>query len=108
MAQEVIYSDTSRSHFFGNGGSTHDGPLAIERLRLISARSALQVYIKHNGKFQLTRNGAQLAIKNVIEPLTGKTYKRSMKGKQEALDDCEYLIWAIENNAVVYEEEDSS
>ena len=105
MTQEVIYSDTSTSTFHGDGGSFHEGPLAMERLRLISARIALQDYIKHNGKFQLTRNGAQLAIKNVIEPLTGKTYKRSMKGKQEALDDCEYLIWAIENNAVVYEED---
>lgn len=105
MAQEVIYSDTSTSTFHGDGGSFHEGPLAMERLRLIAARSALSMYIKYNGKMQLTRNGAQLAIKNVIEPLTGKTYKRSMKGKQEALDDCEYLLWAIENNAVIYEEE---
>lgn len=105
MAQEVIYSDTSTSTFHGDGGSFHEGPLAMERLRLIAARSALSMYIKYNGKMQLTRNGAQLAIKNVIEPLTGKTYKRSMKGKQEALDDCEYLIWAIENNAVIYEED---
>ena len=104
MAQEVIYSDTSTSTFTEGGGSFHDGPLAIERLRLITARSTLSIYIKYNGKMQLTRNGAQLAIKNVIEPLTGKTYKRSMKGKQEALDDCEYLLWAIENNAVIYEE----
>lgn len=105
MAQEVIYSDTSTSTFHSDGGSFHEGPLAMERLRLTSARSALSIYIKYNGKMQLTRNGAQLAIKNVIEPLTGKTYKRSMKGKQEALDDCEYLLWAIENNAVIYEEE---
>lgn len=105
MAQEVIYSDTSTSTFHGNGGSFHEGPLAMDRLRLIAARSALNIYIKHGGKMQLTRNGAQMAIKNVIEPMTGKTYKRSMNGKREALEDCEYLIWAIENNAVVYEEE---
>lgn len=104
MAQEVIYTDTSTSTFHNGGGSSHAGALAITRLRLISARSALQVYIKSDGKMQLTRNGAQLAIKNVIEPLTRKQYKRSMKGKQEALEDCEYLIWAIENDAVVYEE----
>lgn len=105
MTQEVIYSDTSTSTFHGDGGSFHEGPLAMERLRLITARSALAFYIKWNGKAQLTRNGAQMAVKNVIEPLTGKEYKRSMKGKQEALADCEYLIWAIENNAVVYEED---
>ena len=105
MAQEVIYSDTSTSTFHGDGGSFHEGPLAMERLRLITARSALNFYIKYNGKMQLTRNGAQMAIKNVIEPLTGKTYKRSMNGKKEALEDCEALLWAIENNAVVYEED---
>ena len=106
MAQEVIYSDTSTSTFHGDGGSFHEGPLAMERLRLISARSALRMHIKSNGKMQLTRNGTQMAIKNVIEPLTGKEYKRSMKGKREALEDCEALLWAIENNAVVYEEDD--
>lgn len=103
--QEVLYADGSRSEFHSHGGATHDGYLAIERLRLITARSALRIYIESEGKMQLTRNGAQLSIVNVIEPLTGKTYKRSMKGKQEALADCEYIIWAIENGAVVYEEE---
>jgi len=76
----------------------------MERLRLISAKSALSIYIKHNGKMQLTRNGAQLAIVNVIEPLTGKKYKRSMNGKKEALADCEALIQGIEGGAVVYED----
>lgn len=104
MAQEVIYSDTSTSTFQSGGGSFHDGPLAMERLRLISAKSALSIYIKHNGKMQLTRNGAQLAIVNVIEPLTGKKYKRSMNGKKEALADCEALIQGIEEGAVVYED----
>lgn len=102
--QEAIYSDASMSTFHDNGGSTHDGGLAILRLQLITARSALRIYIKHDGKMQLTRNGAQLAITNVIEPLTGKKYKRSMKGKQEAFDDCEALIRGIEDGALVYEE----
>ena len=47
-----------------------------------------------------------MAVKNVIEPLTGKTYKRSRKGKEEALADCEALLAAIESGAVVYVEED--
>lgn len=97
---EVIYEDGSMSTFHGQGSSFHDGPLAIERLRLITARSALSIYLR-TGR-QLTRNGAQLAIKNVIEPLTGKTYKRSRKGKEEALADCEALIASIEEGAVIY------
>jgi hypothetical protein len=54
---------------------------------------------------QMTRNGAQKAIKHVIEPLTGRTYKRSMNGKKEALADAEYLLAAIETSAVVWEDE---
>ena len=103
--QEVIYTDGSTSTFNG-GGSMHAGDLAITRIRLITARSALRTYIKSEGKWQVTANGAQLAIKNVIEPLTGNSYKRSMKGKQAALEDCEALIWAIENDAVVWEGEE--
>lgn len=98
---EVIYSDGSRSEFTASH-TMHDGQIAIIRIRLLTAKAALETYIMFDGKMQLTRNGAQLAIKNVIEPLTGKTYKRSMKGKKEALDDCVALILAIENNAVVW------
>ena len=102
---EVIYKDGSMSEF-DERGSFHNGGLAIERIRLLTAKSALDIYIKYEGKMQLTRNGAQNAIVNVIEPLTGKKYKRSMKGKQEALDDCIELLAKLEHEAVVYEEED--
>jgi hypothetical protein len=102
---EVIYKDGSMSEF-DERGSFHNGGLAIERVRLLTAKSALTIYIEYEGKMQLTRNGAQNAIKNVIEPLTGKTYKRSMNGKQEALDDCIYLLALMEYEAVVYKEED--
>ena len=107
MKTEVIYEDGSRSEF-RDGGAFHDGELAIVRLRLITAKSALSIYIKYEGKMELTRGGAQAAIVNVIEPLTGKKYKRSMNGKREALLDCEELLWAIENNAVVWAEEESN
>lgn len=103
MNTEVIYPDGSMSEF-ADGGSIHDGPLAIERLRLITAKHALSTYLRTG--MQLTRNGAQMAIKNVIEPITGKTYKRSRKGKEEALADCEELIAAIEAGAVVFVEEE--
>lgn len=103
---EVLYPDGSRSEFTEGGGSFHEGDLAMERLRLIMAKSALSLYIKTDGKMQVTRNGATLAIRNVIEPLTGKTYKRSMKGKAEALADCEALLAEIEGTAVVLEADD--
>ena len=103
METEVIYPDGSMSTF-ADGGSFHDGPLAIERLRLLTAKSALSMYLRTG--MQLTRNGAQMSIKNVIEPLTGKTYKRSRKGKEEALADCEELIAAIESGAVIFVEEE--
>jgi len=102
---EVIYKDGSMSEF-DERGSFHNGGLAIERLRLITAKSALKIYINTEGKMQLTRNGAQNAIVNVIEPLTGKKYKRSMKGKQGALDDCLDLLAKLEHEAVIYGEED--
>jgi hypothetical protein len=106
MSTEVIYQDGSMSSFTEGGGSSHNGDLAIERLRLIAAKSALTIYIKYEGKMQLTRNGAQNAIANVIEPLTGKKYKRSMNGKQEALDDCIELLDFLERNTVRYTDGD--
>ncbi len=106
MNTEVIYQDGSMSEFYDGGGSSHGDGLAIERLRLISAKHALTIYIKTQGKMELTRNGARKAIQNVIEPLTGKTYKRSMKGKQEALDDCLELLDFLEHNTIRYTEED--
>lgn len=106
MGMEVLYADGSRSEFSTGGGSFHEGDLAILRIQLLTAKSALSLYIRSEGRMQLTRNGATLAIKNVIEPLTGKTYKRSMNGKAEALADCEDMLAQIEGTAVVLEDSD--
>lgn len=105
---EVIYSDGSRSEFRDGGGATHDGVTAIDRLRLISARSALQIYLKYDGRMQLTANGHRMAVINVIEPLSGKRFstpsgKVTMKSVREALAECERLIAQIEHDAVVWE-----
>lgn len=105
MQTEVVYADGSMSTFH-DGGSTHDGMLAIQRLRLLTAHRALSTYIKSNGVFELTRGGANAAIKNVIAPITGKTYKRSMKGKQEAMEDCLSLIAQIEQQTVIVDTEE--
>ncbi len=68
----------------------------ISHIQLFVAKQALETYIRFDGKMQLTRNGAQLAIQNVIAPITGKTYKRSMAGKREALADCTALLDSLE------------
>ena len=109
MTTDVLYHDGSRSQFREHGGATHDGPVAIARLQLITAKAALQTYLKFDGQFQLTANGHRLAVINVIEPLSGKKFttasgKVTKKSCREALAECEFLIAAIEDGAVVYEE----
>ena len=46
MTTEILYEDGSTAVFGEEGGSSHDGYLAIERLRLITARSALDLYLR--------------------------------------------------------------
>lgn len=105
MTTEVLYPDGSTSTYTEGGGSFHDGPLAIDRLRLIVAKQALETYIKFDGKFEITRGGARMAINNVIAPITGKKYKRSMNGKRDALADCYQLLMMLEDSVVIYEED---
>ena len=99
--QEVIYPDGSVSTFRENQATVHDGRLAIDRLRLITAITALEINL-HRG-LEITHGGSRAAIDNVIAPLTGKTYKRSKNGKMEALADAEDLLAVLEASAVVYE-----
>ena len=103
---EVMYTDGSTSKF-DNAGSFHSGQLAILRIQLKMCQSALEVYIKSNGKMQITSNGAALAIRNVLEPIMGTKYPRSMNGKRLALADCIALLADIESGAVVLELEES-
>lgn len=110
MTTEVIYSDTSTSTWHEGGGSSHERALAIARLQLITAKHALEIYIKYDGKMQLTRDGHRLAVINVIEPLSGQKFttpsgKVTMKSCREALEWCREMIWAIENDAVIFEED---
>jgi hypothetical protein len=101
---EVLYEDGSRSEFRGQGGAFHEGGLAIHRLRLITLKSAIEIELTNPG-FRLTKISAHQAILNVLTPLTGKTYKRSVNGKKEALSDCLAMLASIEGNAVVLEGE---
>ena len=49
---EVIYKDGSMSEF-DERGSFHNGGLALDRLRLITAKGALKIYINTEGSMQL-------------------------------------------------------
>jgi hypothetical protein len=64
----------------------------IPRLTVFVAKQALEMYIRCEGKMELTRGGSRRAVE-IAAALTGKTYKRSMNGKREALED---LIWLLE------------
>jgi hypothetical protein len=108
---EVIYADGSRSEFREGGGASHDGGLAIARLQLLTAKTALEVYLKYDGRMQLTRDGHRLAVINVIEPMSGqkfssRTGRVTKKSCREALEACYAMLHAIETGAVVWEESD--
>jgi hypothetical protein len=116
MTTEVIYPDGSMSTFHEGGGATHEG-MGITRLRLISARSALSIWLRQadEGKpaaerYQLTRNGHRLAVLNVIEPLSGKQFASATgrctdKACRAALAECERMLASLEDSAVVFEVE---
>ena len=63
----------------------------IERMRVFLAKQALDIYTRTDGQMEATRNGTRSAIR-IIEGYTGKTYKRSMAGKREALADAIALL----------------
>ena len=64
----------------------------IHRLRVFTARQALAMYVRTDGKMELTRGGTKAALGIIGEVMGGKTYKRGMAGKREALRDAEILI----------------
>jgi hypothetical protein len=109
---EALFPDGST---VGNGliapapGHRHEDGLSIamHRARLIMARQALEVYLKHDGRMQLTRNGHKAAIWNVIEPLSGKSFttptgKVTKGGCRKALAECERMLAEIDATAIVY------
>ena len=100
MTTEILYPDGSIS-VYTKSGAMHTGEAALHQIRLRSAEMALRVYIDTDGRMQLTANGAQNAIKYVIAPETGKKYKRSMRGKLEAHDDCITLLERLRAECVV-------
>jgi hypothetical protein len=101
---EAIYADGSYAQ-----PGLRAGGLAVQSLSLFSAIQALEVYLKWDGRMQLTRNGHRLAVINVIEPMTGKTFstptgKVTKAGCRKALDAARNLLAQIDADRVIYEE----
>jgi hypothetical protein len=67
----------------------------INLLQVFVAKQALETYIRFDGKMELTRGGAQSALR-ILSGITGNTYKRGMAGKHEALADAEAILAACE------------
>ena len=66
----------------------------VLRMRLFLAKQALDIYVRTEGQMEATRNGTRSAVR-IVEGYTGKTYKRSMAGRREALADAEALLEGI-------------
>jgi hypothetical protein len=103
--REALFPDNST---YGNGLIT--GGIAMHRARLVMARQALEVYLRHNGQMQLTRDGHKRAVVFVIEPLSGKTFttpsgRLTKAGCRKALVECQRLLNEIDKDAIVYEDE---
>jgi hypothetical protein len=103
VSTEIIYQDSSTTTVSASG-TMHEGPIAIERIRLLSLKSALKLSIKYP---QLKFGGISIhaAIRNVLTPITNVTYKKSNNGKLLALDHVLCILFLIEDGAVVYTEE---
>ena len=79
----------------------------VNPIQLFVAKQALEVYIKWEGRMELTRTGgnASQSALRIISGVTGKTYKRSMNGKREALSDVLVILEAIETQRETYFDE---
>jgi hypothetical protein len=110
---EAMFPDGST---VGNGmiapapGHRHEDGLSIamHRARLINAKHALEVYLRHDGRMQLTAGGHRKAVILVIEPLSGKTFttptgKVTKAGCRAALKECYALLASIDDTAIVYD-----
>jgi hypothetical protein len=111
MSTEVMYSDGSISQFYEDGYQTHDGNMALDRLRLITAIHALRTRIDLG--MEITAHGSKLAVINVIEPLSGQSFhtasgRLTAKGRRQALICAEGLLEALESGAVIYKPVDTN
>lgn len=81
-----------------SAGTTHSGSLAMIRASFITAVSALRFNVETG--HEVTRNGSKMAVDRVAHT-TGKVYKRSKKGKSEAMQDAQGIVAAIEMGLII-------
>lgn len=98
---EAVYSDGSYAQ-----PGLRAGGLAVNSLALFSAIQALEVYLKWDGRMQLTANGHRKAVINVIEPMTGQTFttpsgKVTKAGCRKALAAAKALLDQIDADRVI-------
>jgi hypothetical protein len=62
-------------------------PDQISFFRLITTIQAIQMHLKYNGEFRLTRMATPKNLRTIASEFTGKAYTRSTKGLTEALAD---------------------
>ena len=71
--------------------------VTVNPIQLFVLKQAIEVELRTQGRMRLTGAiTAHAAIKQILEPITLKHYARSTKGKQQALDDVEAILAAIE------------
>lgn len=74
----------------------------VSPMQLFCLKQAIEIDLRTGGRMQLSRVGsAGTLIKNILEPITGKVYKRSRNGKVDALRDVEAILAAIETDQTV-------
>ena len=74
------------------GGSTHVGPAAIDRFRVITVKRALMMA---KSGMLLTRGATPTKMRAMVTEWTGIKYKGADKNEQ-AIADCDLIIQALE------------
>lgn len=59
----------------------------IDYIRICTVIRAIETHIKFNGRFRLTRMATPANLRAIASEYTGKTYRRSAQGLENALHD---------------------
>lgn len=65
-------------------------------VRALYCKQGIQMYLKSNGRMQLTRMATPAVLGSIATEFTGVTYARSRKGMEKALADLNKLFAAKE------------
>ena len=75
----------------GNGGTSVTGN-AVIGLRAFICIRAIEMHLKYDGKFRMTRTATPSNLRAIASEFTGKPYARSRKGLETALADLRTLM----------------